>query len=403
MTEADRRDGTATRWATAALTAGALLLGRTTSAEAAPPAAQHGCGTHAGTRHGLERLVQSYDLPGVSIQIDDPKCGRWFGTSGVADIDSGRIMRADDRIRIGSVTKTFTATVVLQLAAEGRLSLDAPIDRYVPGLINRNGYDGRRITVRQLLQHTSGLADHTDSPTFDDFSTWRFRHFAPHQLVNLALDMLHPTTTWSYSTTNYIVAGMIVDRVTGHSIESEVARRIIRPLGLRDTYWPGDSTRIRGPHPRGYDPRTNGGKVRQVDVTALNTTFGGAGGALISTTGDMNTFFGALLGGRLLPKAQLKDMERTVKADPDRVWPGARYGLGLITTPLRCGGTWTGHAGSIPGFRALDGESSAGRRVAIAANALPSSLAGEKAFRNLVQTAFCENAAPTDTTTIGEN
>lgn len=153
-------------------------------------------------------------------------------------------MRADLRTRIGSVTKTLTAAALLGLAGEGRISLDAPVHRYLPGLIDRNGYDGRTITVRSLLRHTSGLPDHMD--TFETIEEFRFRHFEPAELVERALALPRPETRWHYSTTNYIIAGLLVEKVTGRTLEDEVRHRIIGPLRLRDTYWPGDETRIRG-------------------------------------------------------------------------------------------------------------------------------------------------------------
>lgn len=344
--------------------------------------------SHPAAQRALDRLVTAEHLPGAMVRLQDPACGGWVGSSGTADLRSGRPMRPGDRFRIGSTTKTFTATVVLQLVAQGRIGLDAPVARYLPGLIDRNGYDGHTITVRQLLQHTSGLADHTDAPLFDDFRNWRYRRFTPRELVGISLDMPHPKKKWSYSTTNYVIAGMLVHKVTGRSIEHEVTDRIIRPLGLQSTYWPGDSVRIRGPHPRGYQESEDGSLE---DVTSMNVSFGGAGGALISSLADLQKFYGALLDGHLLPPAQLRAMRHTVPADPDRVWPGANYGLGVIRTPLSCGGSWTGHAGSVPGFRSVGGVSTTGRRIAIALNEVPPTLAAENAFHKLIDTALCEN------------
>lgn len=209
-------------------------------------------------------------------------------------------MNARDRLRIGSVTKTFTATVVLQLAAEHRVALDAPVARYLPGLIEGNGHDGRKITVRQLLQHTSGLPDYLDSPAWDHFERLRFRHFEPRELIARALRMPRPEGSgFHYATTNYLVTGLIVEKVTGRSAESEITRRIIDPLRLHDTYCPGDDPRPRGPHSHSYFTTDQG--TGRVDGTDWNMTFGGVGGALVSSSGDLERFFAALLGGRLLP------------------------------------------------------------------------------------------------------
>ncbi len=287
-------------------------------------------------------------------------------------------MNVTDRLRAGSVTKMFIATVVLQLAAEHRLSLDAPVDHYLPGVVRKNGYDGRRITVRQLLQHTSGLPDYLDAPEWEHPERLRYRHFTPRELVARALDLPRPRADWHYATTNYLLAGLIVRDVTGHSPEGEITRRLIRPLGLRDTYWPGDDPRIRGPHSRSYFTAADG---HRVDGTDWNTTC-------------------LLLGGRLLPAAQLAEMRRTVAADPDRLWPGARYGLGLIASPLRCGGMWWGHAGTVPGgHRALTATGPGGRSVAVALNQVPATLQAEQDFLKAVETAFCEGRSSGKTAT----
>ncbi|GLP69190.1 serine hydrolase [Streptomyces sp. TUS-ST3] len=372
----------------------ALVLPVAPAAAQPPPARQQSvCAPHGDLRQALRTLTDRDRITGAAVLITDPNegspCGSWAASAGTADLSTGRPMNATDRLRAGSVTKTFTATVVLQLAAEHRISLDEPVDRYLPGLVRHNGYDGRRITVRQLLRHTSGLPDYLEAPEWEHPERLRYRHFEPRELVTRALDLPRPSGSWHYATTNYLLAGMIIREVTGHAPEAEITRRVIRPLGLRDTYWPGDDTRIRGRHSRSYFPSEDG---RLADGTAWNTTFGGVGGALVSTPADLTRFITALFGGRLLPADQLADMRRTVAADPDRLWPGARYGLGLITSPLRCGGLWWGHAGTVPGgHRALTAVGPGGRSVAVALNEVPATLQAEQDFLDLVGTAFCED------------
>ncbi|MFD6186200.1 serine hydrolase domain-containing protein [Streptomyces goshikiensis] len=371
---------------TAALAALALTAPASAAARAEAPA---GCDTArtelAGT---LDTLITRHGIPGAAAEVADPRCGRWTAARGLADLRTGRPARAGDRLRIGSVTKTFTATVVVQLAAEGRIGLDDPVERHLPGLIRSNGYDGRRITVRQLLQHTSGLPDHVDTLAGVPLEEWRHRHHEPRELIAAALTLPHPEGTWHYSTTNYLIAGLLVEKVTGRAVEAEVNRRIADPLGLRDTYWPGDGgdeTRIRGAHSRSYltDPA-------RTDGTEWNLTFGGAGGALISTPADVNRFYGALFGGRLLPARWLAEMKRTVPADPDRLWPGARYGLDLIASPLDCGGWWWGHGGTVPGgHRALGAAGPGGRSVSLALNQVPATDRAEEDFLAVVSTALC--------------
>ncbi|WP_242908300.1 serine hydrolase domain-containing protein [Actinomadura terrae] len=378
--------GRGVRRTVAVVAAGAAIGGL--AAVPARAGEARGCGDHSATRRVLDRLTGVHKLTGAAVRVDDPRCGTWTAANGVADRRTGRPMTADTRTRVGSITKTFTATTVLDLAGEGRISLDAPVDRYLPGLIAKNGYDGRKITVRSLLQHTSGLPDHMDG--FASTEEWRFRHFEPEELVERSLSMPAPKEKWSYSTTNYVVAGLIIEKVTGHRATDEIRRRIIVPLGLHETYWPGDDVRIRGSHLRGYVRQDEGGTTRWADYTEMNTTVAWTGGALISSLRDVNAFYGALLGGRLLPPGLLAEMKRTVELDPDQVWTDARYGLGLIGTPLRCGGTWLGHAGDIDGFTAMAGVAPSGRRVSLAFNENPSSQEAFDDELNLVQSALCE-------------
>ncbi|MEU3459228.1 serine hydrolase domain-containing protein [Streptomyces sp. NPDC006733] len=391
----------------AAAVAGAFVLAAavtpaSASAPAAPAArsatsASPGCGEHSALRQALRTLAAGDHLPGAAVDVTDPVCGRWSDATGTADLATGRPMTARDRLRAGSVTKTFTATVVLQLAAEHRLDPQAPVDRYLPGLISGNGYDGRKISVRQLLQHTSGLPDYLDAADWDHPEQLRYRHFEPRDLIARALRLPPPDrpagSAFHYATTNYLAAGLIIEKVTGRSAESEITRRIIGPLALRDTSWPGDDPHLRGPHSHSYwVPEESGGRV---DGTDWNMTFGGTGGALVSSPADLERFFGALLGGRLLPPAQLSLMQDTVAADPDRLWPGARYGLGLISSPLRCGGVWWGHAGTVPGgHRALGAVGPGGRRVAVVLTQVPSTEQAEEAFRDVIDAALCEHRPP---------
>ncbi|MFI9237169.1 serine hydrolase domain-containing protein [Streptomyces sp. NPDC053079] len=366
----------------------------TMSGTAARATSASGCDTARGAVTGsLDTLGQRHGLAAAAVEVVDGRCGKWSVARGVADLSTGRPMNAKDRLRIGSVSKTFTATVVVQLAAEGRIGLDVPVERYLPGLIRGNGHDGRTITVRQLLQHTSGLPDHVEAVAGRPVEEWRYRHFEPRELIETALKLPPPDKKWHYSTTNTIVAGLIVEKVTGHGVEAEVTRRIIKPLGLRDTYWPGDDTRILGPHSRSYfrgPDAPDGTPSPRVDGTEWNVTFGRAGGALISTPSDVNRFFGALFGGELLPERWLAEMKRTVPADPDRLWPGARYGLGLIASPLECGGWWWGHGGTVPGgHRALGAIGPGGRTVSLALNEVPATDRAEQDFRAVVSTAFC--------------
>lgn len=321
-------------------------------------------------------------------RLGDPRA--WQGTDGVADRRSRAPRLAGERFRIGSVTKTFVATVVLQLAAERRLELDAPVARWLPGVLRGRGHDGRRTTVRQLLNHTSGVYDYTDSPAFRGqllgpaFLAHRFDTRTPAQLVRMA--MAHPPEFppgggWRYSNTNYVLAGMLVEAVTGRGYGAEIQRRIIHPLGLRDTSTPGVSPGIPGRHARGYATLSDGpsgapsgGRPQQPpprDVTALNPSLAGASGEMISSARDLVVFLRALLDGRLLPDRQLREMTATVPtAAPGTGTDGGagtvreRYGLGLSARQLSCGRTVWGHDGGIHGSSATVFSTRDGTRAA---------------------------------------
>nr|BEK65146.1 serine hydrolase domain-containing protein [Kitasatospora purpeofusca] len=365
-----------------------LAAGTGTAAAAAP--ARPACGNHQALQSALNDLTGQHRLAGAVVEVVDPACGTWAGAGGVADVRTGRPASTKDRLRIGSVTKTFTATVVLQLAAEGRLSLDSTVEDHLPGRVRGGGYDGRTITVRQLLQQTGGLPDHADAFADADVDWLRHHRFAPRELVDAALRLPPPGPGWHYSTTNYVLAGLVVEQVTGRSIEDEVTRRVIDPLRLRDTYWPGMAEDIRGRHSHSYFTTERDGVPVRVDGTRWNTSAGGAGGALISTPSDVNRFLAALLGGRLLPAAQLAEMRTTVPGDPERLGAEGRYGLGLITEPLSCGGVWTGHTGSTrAGHHTVTAMAPGGRQATIAINESPTTDAAANAVLAALDTALC--------------
>ncbi len=249
---------------------------------------------------------------------------------------------AADRYRVGSITKTFVSTVLLQLEAERRLSLDDEVEKWLR-LVRGHGHDGRRITVRQLLHHTSGIFNYTTDDDFartyflkDGFLEHRYDTKTPEQLVAIAMahaPLLAPGTSWSYSNTNYVLAGMVVEKVTGHS-SAAIRRRVIEPLGLRATSVPGTRTTLPRPSSHAYSGTLPGDDGPDVRRHAAQPLPGLLRGEMISDSADLNRFYAALMGGRLLPPKQLKEMRTTVKADEI---PGARYGLGLIDRKLSCG------------------------------------------------------------------
>ncbi|MFH8369582.1 serine hydrolase domain-containing protein [Streptomyces sp. NPDC018031] len=187
---------------------------------------------------------------------------------------------------------------------------------------------------------------------------------------------------------------MLIERVTGGPAEVEITRRIVRPSRLHGTYWPGRSEHVRGRHSCSYFTAERDGTAVRADGTRWNTSAGGTGGALISTPADVNRFFAALLDGRLLSAARPAEMRDTVPGDPDRLGPHGRYGLGLITSPLSCGGRWTGHTGSTrAGHHAIGAVAPDGRRVTVVVNETPATDASAAALLGVVDTALCAPAS----------
>ncbi|WP_241758025.1 serine hydrolase domain-containing protein [Myxococcus landrumensis] len=341
----------------------------------------------------LQQLLEAEHaagMPGAFAEVWDGT-QVWRGAVGVADVDTGRPMQPGFRHRVGSLTKTFVATTVLQLVGEQRIQLDAPIGAYLPDVVP--GALGGRVTVRMLLNHTSGLGDYPDAilVTPEDFEAVRSRTFTPRELVahGLALPPTDvPGARYSYSNTNYILAGLLIERVTGRSLEDVVARRILWPLGLHDTYFPGTRMHVRGAHSKAYVPWADG-TLR--DFSVYNMSWGWAAGALVSTTRDINRFYQALLAGRLLAPAQLAEMLTPVRNPND---PAAGYGLGLSYSMLPCGPVW-GHTGGLLGHRTFTFHRADGsRRVTLAENLTRYETPGQphpinKARSKFMVTALC--------------
>ncbi|MFD8824373.1 serine hydrolase domain-containing protein [Streptomyces sp. NPDC059605] len=368
-----------------AVAVGALAAG----AVVPPPAAAPFAGRHGTVQQGLDELVRFDGVPAALAGVTDGRGRTRTYTAGVGDIATGAGVPRDGRVRIGSNTKAFTAVVVLQLVAEGRVELDGRVDTYLPGLVHGDGIDGGRITVRRLLQHTSGLPDYVEHLGED------IRHHEPRELLGLALRHeadFEPGRGWKYSNTNYLVAGLLVEKVTGHSLAAEIDRRVIRRAGLRHTYFPAPGElRIRGPHPRGYYRESAGAPL--VDATEWDPSWAWAAGQLVSTNSDLNRFYSALLRGRLVPEPQLDQMRTTVPAGAPFA-EGARYGLGLVATPLSCDGeVYWGHGGSMTGYETRGGVTEDGRAVGIAVTTQPGRATGKR-MEEMVDRALCAAARP---------
>ncbi|MGA5797922.1 serine hydrolase domain-containing protein [Streptomyces cellulosae] len=307
---------------------------------------------HRATARAVKAAVEG-GVPGVTLRAEDRR-GVWTTTAGVGNLSTERPRSPHDRYRVGSITKTFVATVLLQLEAEGRLSLDDTVDSWLPGLVTGNGHDGTRITLRQLLNHTSGIFNYTADEDFgrtyflkDGFLRHRYDTLGPEELVRVAMSHepdFAPGAGWNYSNTNYVLAGMVIEKATGRPYGEEIRRRVITPLHLTGTSVPGTRTGVPGPSSRAYGKLTEDGSGPVHDVTRLNPSMASSAGEMISDSQDLNRFYRALLTGRLLPRKQLEKMTDTVAVN-DR----NGYGLGLMSTELSCGVTVWGHGGGIHG------------------------------------------------------
>ncbi|MEV5980465.1 serine hydrolase domain-containing protein [Streptomyces sp. NPDC052114] len=353
MTDLSRRAGLVAA-AAAVLTGAAHAASPASAASRARTASR--ANTAARRAPALQRDVDAVLATGVSgvlAEVQDAH-GRMRARAGVADLAAKDPVPWDAYYRIGSDTKTFTATVVLQLVGEGRLRLTDTVERWLPGAVRGHGNDGRRITVANLLRQTSGLNDYlslgADPGDFtpDTYRRGRFRTQTPEEQLTAALrepprwlpDADDPAQErrWEYSNTNYVVAGLVVEAVTGHSWAQEVHERIIGPLGLRGTFTPGTSPYVPRPTATAYTYFPE--EARPTDTTL--GFGGGADGCVISTAHDHGVFLRALLGGRLLRPAQLAAMRETVPADDWIPADGVRYGLGLAWRPVagRDDGIW---------------------------------------------------------------
>ncbi|MEU3839163.1 serine hydrolase domain-containing protein [Streptomyces sp. NPDC028635] len=331
----------------------AALLSLALAAPATAAAARGGHG-HDATRGAVQAQVAA-GVPGVTLTAQDGR-HTWRTTAGVGDLRTGAPRSTADHYRVGSITKTFVATVLLQLEAEGRLSLDDSVEHWLPGVLGTNGYDGSKITLRMLLNHTSGVFNYTEDKsvaatyfTKEGFYTHRFDRVAPRQLLAIALahePYFAPGASWHYSNTNYLLAAQVVEKVTGRPYGEEIRRRVIAPLHLTGTSVPGTRPTLPRPSSRAY------GKLAEVttgptyDVTELNPALAYGSGEMVSDSADLNRFYRALLGGTLLPPRQLAEMKTTVDAGDI---PHARYGLGLMERELSCGVRVWGHGGGIHG------------------------------------------------------
>ncbi|WP_240506884.1 serine hydrolase domain-containing protein [Thermoactinospora rubra] len=317
--------------------------------------------------------VHRAGIPGVYAEVRD--AGRvWRGASGVADLTTGRPVKPGMRQRVGSITKTFTAVAIMQQVEKGRIRLDAPIGRYLPQLVP--GERGKKITVRMLLNHTSGIADYLFSafpslqkfPSLPDVSAKslddnRFRRFRPAELIKMGLAApavgKPGDSPGAYSNTNYLLLGQLLERVTGTTAEKYITQNVIKRAGLRHTGFPA-GPRIKGPHPRMYEA-LHGLIDPPRDYSVYDMSWVGTGASLVSTMEDLNRFYARLLDGKIVKRSSLAQMQRTV---PVHSLMGKKisYGLGLHEVKIPGCGTFWGHDGTVWGAETLSLTRADGRR-----------------------------------------
>jgi D-alanyl-D-alanine carboxypeptidase len=359
----------------------ALVAIAALTAGTAPATADHDPGGHharglAATMKADAQALLPQGAPGVLVDVRTPhrtvKVRAGYGNKA-----EKTPVPWNARFRIGSLTKTYVAATVLQLVGEGHLSLETTVDEVLPGVVRGNGNDGRRITVRQLLQHTSGLPNYVqDLPlifSLEGFQKHRFDTVTPQRAVRLAVSRrpdFAPGTSWNYSNTGYILAGMIIEAVTGQTWQQEVRQRIVGPLDLTQTFLPGTRAGIPGPNAIGYEkfpgPDATAEDLdwsREINATRYNPSWTGASGDIISTTRDTQRFLRALIGGEVLRPAELAEMQNTVQTPKAwrSFWPGMRYGLGIMRVQSSCGPYWS-HGGDVMGFTTRNGISADAKR-----------------------------------------
>ncbi len=284
-------------------------------------------------------LMEQESIPGAVVGVWVPDRGEWVAAFGLADIESGRPMTVDDKVRIASNTKTFTATLVLILADEGLLDLDDRVEEYVRGVPY-----GDEITIRQLLNMTAGIFSFSEDEGFlDAFTSDPLMEMTPQESLDIALAHppdFPPGQGWHYSDTNYEILGMIAEQVTGNDVEDEIDKRIIEPLGLSHTSFPTTPDMPEG-HSRGYVLQEDG---TLTDYTRVSPSVPWAGGAMISNLEDLKIWAKALAGGELL-SGEMHAQQLDWVEVPELANVEGRYGLGIMSL-----GGFLGHNGAIFGY-----------------------------------------------------
>ncbi|OLF17118.1 serine hydrolase domain-containing protein [Actinophytocola xanthii] len=336
--------------------------------------------TRTEVQRELDAMVDA-GVPGVVLTVRDGDRS-WRAEAGVSDLDTGAPLPRNGRFRVASLTKPMVATVVLQLWHEGRLSPEDTLGELLPGLVP--GAEG--VSVEQLLHNTSGLADYVAAPEFADPADYVWRRFTPEDLVRTANELGHRTPgQWGYSNTNFVLLGMIIERVTGEDLADQLRERVFRPAGMHATELPRHPF-LRGPHASGHYRIGSGPRV---ELTELDPSFAWAAYGVVATNEDLHRFWSALADGRLLPAALVERMRTDAVATGNPAWP--RYGLGVEEMYTTCGVRLWGHTGAIPGYSTLSFGTADARRQVVVSSSLFSPTDGTQILHivNTVNLEFC--------------
>ena len=324
----------------------------------------------AAQRRDLKATIQTLvdnGYPGALAAKTDKDGNAVGATAGKGNLSTGEVPPLDGEVRIASNTKTFVAVLIMKMVEEGKVKLDEPIDAYLPGIVKGQGVDGKKITVRQLLQHTSGLPEFGDGQL--DYFAIRNDYVSPRDVLDGVLSrpaQFAPGAKFQYNNANYVILGLLAERVAKRPIAEQIEAKIVKPLGLKHTYMPGPGEKaIRGKHPHGYHTR-DGKPGKLEDITEADPSWEWAAGSMISTPSELNKFMQSVFDGSLLSQASIAEMKKSVPA-PEM---GGEYGLGLIGHKSSCGVVW-GHSGNNPGYHSLSAVRSDGTAATIVTTAEP--------------------------------
>ena len=347
--------------------ASVLTLDRPTpSGQSAKQAGKSSAAQKRDLKATIQTLVDN-GYPGALAAKTDKDGNAVGATAGKGNLSTGEAPPLDGEVRIGSNTKTFVAVLVMKMIEEGKVKLDEPIETYLPGIVKGQGVDGKKITVRQLLQHTSGLPEFGDGQL--DYFAIRNDYVSPRDVLDGVLSrpaQFAPGAKFQYNNANYVILGLLAERVAKRPIAEQIEAKIVKPLGLKHTYMPGPGEKaIRGKHPHGYHTR-DGKPGKLEDITEADPSWEWAAGSMISTPSELNKFMQSVFDGSLLSQASIAEMKKSVPA-PEM---GGEYGLGLIGHKSSCGVVW-GHSGNNPGYHSLSAVRSDGTAATIVTTAEP--------------------------------